>query len=62
MDEKFKKIFINLEKSELKKKFGKNIIFDENLSKYSWFNLGGPAKILFKPESINQLPIFKNYK
>ena len=49
---------MNLEKSELKKKFGKNIIFDENLSKYSWFNLGGPAKILFKPESINQLVDF----
>ncbi len=49
---------MNLEKSELKKKFGKNIIFDENLSKYSWFNLGGPAKILFKPESINQLVNF----
>ena len=49
---------MNLEKSELKKKFGKNIIFDANLSKYSWFNLGGPAKILFKPESINQLVNF----
>ena len=49
---------MNLEKSELKKKFGKNIIFDENLSKYSWFNLGGPAKILFKPESIDQLVDF----
>ena len=39
----------------LKDKFGKNIIFKENLSKYSWFNLGGPAEILFKPDSIEQL-------
>ena len=23
---------------------------NENLSKYSWFNLGGPAKIFFKPD------------
>ena len=27
----------------LQKKFGKNLIIKENLSKYSWFNLGGPA-------------------
>ena len=33
------------------KNFGKNIFFKEKLSKYSWFNLGGPAKIFFKPES-----------
>ena len=39
----------------LKDKFGKNIIFKESLSKYSWFNLGGPAEILFKPDSIEQL-------
>ena len=49
---------MNLKNSELKNKFGKNIIFQENLSKYSWFNLGGPAKILFKPESIEQLKDF----
>ena len=28
----------------------KNIYKNENLSKYSWFNLGGPAEILFKPK------------
>ena len=27
--------------------FGK-ISFNESLSKLSWFNLGGPAKVLFK--------------
>jgi len=52
---------MNLETNELKKRFGKNIIFQENLSKYSWFNLGGPAKILFKPESIEQLVDFLKY-
>ena len=31
----------------LKKKFGKSLIINENLSKYSWFNLGGPADIFF---------------
>ena len=50
---------LNLE--NLKNKFGKNIIFKENLSKYSWFNLGGPAKIFFKPESIKQLVDFLKY-
>ena len=29
----------------LQKQFGKNLILNENLSKYSWFNLGGPAEI-----------------
>ncbi len=49
---------MNLKQNELKNKFGKNIIFNENLSKYSWFNLGGPAKILFKPDSTEQLVEF----
>ena len=26
------------------------ITFDENLSKFSWFNLGGPAKIVLDPK------------
>ena len=52
---------MNLKKDELIKKFGKNIFFQEDLSKYSWFNLGGPANILFKPKSIEQLKNFLNY-
>ncbi len=39
----------------LLKNFGKNILFNEELSKYSWFNLGGPAKIFFKPENDSQI-------
>ena len=46
---------MNLKTENLKKKFGKNLIINENLSKYSWFNLGGPAEIFFRPESKNQL-------
>ena len=38
---------MNLDKNELKNKFGKSITFQENLSKYSWFNLGGPAAVFF---------------
>ena len=46
---------MNLEKDVLQKKFGKNLVINENLSKYSWFNLGGPAEIFFRPENKNQL-------
>ena len=42
----------------LQKKFGKNLIIKENLSKYSWFNLGGPADIFFRPENKDQLITF----
>ena len=49
---------MKLEKNKLLVKFGKNISFKENLSKYSWFNLGGPAEIFFKPDSIEQLKDF----
>ena len=43
---------------EIKKNFSSKILFDENLSKYSWFNLGGPAKIVFKPKNLNELSSF----
>ncbi len=46
---------------ELIKKFSKNISSDVKLSKYSWFNLGGPAELLFKPEDKNQLIEFLNF-
>ena len=47
----------------LKKKFGKSLITNENLSKYSWFNLGGPADIFFRPENKNQiLDFFQHLK
>ena len=37
----------------------KNTIYkNEKLSKYSWFNLGGPAEVLYKPNSIEELRSF----
>ena len=51
---------MNLNTDLLKKKFGKNLIINENLSKYSWFNLGGPADIFFRPENKDQLIKFLN--
>ena len=44
--------------NEIKNKISGKILFNESLSKYSWFNLGGPAKIIFKPENLNELSLF----
>ena len=47
----------------LLKKFEKNIYNNVDLSKFSWFNLGGPAEYLFKPENESQLiEFFKENK
>jgi len=43
---------------EIKNKFPGQVLFDQSLSKYSWFNLGGPAKVIFKPKNLNELSIF----
>jgi len=43
---------------EIKSKITGKIHYDENLSKYSWFNLGGPAKVIFKPNTLYELSIF----
>lgn len=51
---------MNLNKNLLQKKFGKNLVINENLSKYNWFNLGGPAELFFRPENENQLKNFLN--
>jgi len=42
----------------LKKKISGKISVNESLSKFSWFNLGGPARILFRPKNLNELSIF----
>ena len=49
---------------EIIKKFNKNIFNNIKLSSYSWFNLGGPAEFLFKPDNKNQLIEFlkENFK
>ena len=54
---------LNSQLDEIKSKFSDQIQFDENLSKFSWFNLGGPAKIIFRPKNLNELSVFlKNIK
>ena len=44
--------------NSLKEKISSKISFNENLSKFSWFNLGGPAKVLFRPKNLQELSIF----
>jgi UDP-N-acetylmuramate dehydrogenase len=43
---------------EIEKQISGKILFNESLSKYSWFNIGGPAKVIFKPKSLNELSTF----
>ncbi len=43
---------------EIKNKVSGSILFNENLAKHSWFNTGGPAKVVFRPKDINDLSFF----
>ena len=40
---------------DLLKKFEKNIIFEADLKKKNWFNIGGKAKVFFKPNELKDL-------
>ena len=51
---------MNNNSSENTKDYKERVFYNENLSKYSWFNLGGPAEILFKPDNIDQIKLFIN--
>ena len=43
---------------EAVQKLGKKILLNEKLANYSWFNLGGPSEVFFKPESIEDIIFF----
>ena len=43
---------------EVETKFGKKILINEKLANYSWFNLGGPAEVFFKPNNIEDIIFF----
>ena len=43
---------------KLNQTYKNNISFNRKLSNYSWFNLGGPAEIFFKADSVEQLALF----
>ena len=43
---------------EIESKFGKKILLNVKLANYSWFNLGGPSEVFFKPDSIKDIIFF----
>ena len=59
MDGRIKVNIVNM-KQKLFKNYDNNILKNISLSNYSWFNLGGSAEYLFKPDSKSQLIEFLN--
>jgi len=51
-------VTLMLQIQNVKSKILGKISFNEKLSKFSWFNLGGPAKVLFRPKNLQELSIF----
>ena len=57
MDEEFEK-YILMETEDIKKlalSIDGDIFFDQSIKNLNWFNIGGKAKILFKPNSLKGL-------
>jgi len=44
--------------NEIKKKISGKITFNEKLSKHSWFNLGGAAEAIYRPNNLSELSFF----
>ena len=50
-----------MQKNELKKllnDLGNNVIFDQDLKKKNWFNIGGKSKVFYKADNLNDLVRF----
>jgi len=58
VDVQFKKYFMKLIPKEIESKYGKKILFNEKLANYSWFNLGGPSEVFFKPNAKEDIIFF----
>ena len=43
---------------DLLKDFDKNVIYDQDLKKKSWFNIGGKSKVFYKAENLKDLVKF----
>jgi len=39
---------------DLLKDFDKNVIYDQDLKKKSWFNIGGKSKVFYKAENLKE--------
>jgi len=49
---------LTLQIKKIRSKVSGQILLGESLSKYSWFNWGGPAKDILKTINLNELSIF----
>ena len=43
---------------DLLKDFDKNVIYDQDLKKKNWFNIGGKSKVFYKAENLRDLVKF----
>ncbi len=60
MDKKVTRINV-MQKNQLKdllKDFGNNVVFDQDLKKKNWFNIGGKTKVFFKANNLKDLVKF----
>ena len=46
------------ELKSLLKDFDKNIVYDQDLKKKNWFNIGGKSKVFYKAENLKDLVEF----
>ena len=50
-----------MQKNQLKdllKDFGSNVVFDQDLKKKNWFNIGGKSKVFFRADNLKDLVKF----
>ena len=53
---------ISKQVQELSKKLSGKIYYDYDMKNLNWFNLGGPTKVFFKPNTLEELIFFlKNF-
>ena len=55
---------ISKQVQDLSKKLPGKIHYKYDMRRLNWFNLGGPAKVFFKPNTLEELIFFfeKNFK
>tara|TARA_Y100000816_G_scaffold233800_1_gene179257 strand:+ start:789 stop:1727 length:939 start_codon:yes stop_codon:yes gene_type:complete len=60
LDKKVTRINV-MQKNQLKdllKDFGSNVVFDQDLKKKNWFNIGGKSKVFFRADNLKDLVKF----
>ena len=43
---------------DMKKKISGKLLYEYDMKHLSWFNLGGPAKVFYKPNKLEELIFF----